>query len=138
MNRRVIIRILVMAAELLFLGWWLHDDQEGRPLVCEQLSPGAKHARQCRPAELKRAREAYRWIVDNVAPALPFASMAGVVSFIEDTGRRKHSTFYRLLNRNDIEGACDEMLSYINNRGEVDPVRVKRRGHERAMCLTKG
>lgn len=138
MKRKTVIAILAVIAAALFLAVWLHDDPEGRPLVCEQISPGVKHAKQCTPRELSRARAAYRWIVENVEPNLSPVVMAGVTSFIEDTGRRKRSTFYRRLSRHDIEGACEEMLAYVNRRGEVDPVRVKRRGHERAMCLTKG
>lgn len=137
MMRRVIIILIAIAAASVFVGWWLHDDPEGKPLVCEQLSPGVTHAKQCTPEELIRAREAFRWIIEN-APPLPSVVLAGVASFIEDTGRRKRTKFFQLLSRHDIEGACEQMLAHINLRGQTDPVRVKRRGHERAMCLTKG
>lgn len=137
MKIRHIIFAVLVAAVFVLISWWLHDDPEGRPLVCEQISPGAKYAKQCTPHELTRARSAYRWIVENAPPLSPVA-LAGVASFIEDTGRRKRSTFYDRLSRNDIDGACDEMLAYTRRRGDTDPVRVKRRTNERAMCLTKG
>ena len=136
--KRITISLPPLALAIMGAAWLLHDDPASRPLVCEQLSPGVKHARQCTPAELTRARAAFRWIVESVEPALPPVVMAGVASFIADTGRRKRSTFYRRLNRNDIEGACDEMLAYTSRRGEPDPERAARRGHERALCLTKG
>lgn len=136
MRRLAIIAILLISCTA-FLVWWLHDDPDGKPLVCEQLSPGVKHAKQCTPSELNRAREAFRWIIEN-APPLPSVVLAGVASFIEDTGRRKRTKFFQLLSRHDIDGACEQMLAHINRRGQPDPIRVKRRGHERAMCLTKG
>lgn len=137
MTRRAIIILLSIAAASVFIAWLMHDEPEGKPLVCEQLSPGVKYSKQCTPSELKRAREAFRWIVDN-APSLNPVVLAGVASFIEDTGRRKRTTFFQLLSRHDIEGACEQMMAHVNRRGETDLVRVKRRGHERAMCLTKG
>lgn len=137
MKIRHIIWALAISSSLALIGWWLYEDPEGRPLVCEQISPGSKYSKQCTPQELTRARAAYRWIVENAPPLSPVA-LAGVASFIEDTGRRKRSTFYERLSRNDIDGACDEMLAYTRRRGDTDPVRVKRRTHERAMCLTKG
>ena len=135
--KRIALFVLAFIAAVISLGVWLHDDPEGKPLVCEQLSPGVKYAKQCTPVELNRARAAFRWIVENAPPLTPVV-LAGVASFIEDTGRRKRTTFFQLLSRHDIEGACEQMLAHINRRGQTDPVRVKRRGHERAMCLTKG
>lgn len=135
--KRIVVFVAGLIVSTIFLGLWLHDDPEGMPLVCEQLSPGVKYAKQCTPAELNRAREAFRWIIEN-APPLTTVVLAGVASFIEDTGRRKRTTFFQLLSRHDIEGACEQMMAHVNRRGETDTVRVKRRGHERAMCLTKG
>lgn len=136
------IRTLLLCAAVTVIAciayWVWPEDESGKPLVCSQLSPGVKHARHCTPAELDRVRAAHRWVAQNVAPALSPVVMAGVSSFIEDTGRRTKSVFYRRLNRNDIDGACEAMLTYVNRRGEIDPERVKRREHERAMCLTKG
>lgn len=139
MNSRVILYALAVFAALLFLGWWLHDDPGGpHPLVCEQIAPGVKHAKTCSPAELTRIRNAYAWIVENIEPPMSLATMAGVASFIEDTGRRKRSTFYRRISRGDIYGACEQMMAHINHRGEPDPKRIERRTHERALCLSKG
>lgn len=135
--RTLLLCAAIVAAVFAAFRFW-PESEEGRPLVCSQLSPGVKHARHCTPVELERLRAAHRWVAQNVAPSLPPVVMAGVSSFIEDTGRRTKSTFYRRLNRNDIEGACEAMLTYIHRRGEIDPERVKRREYERAMCLTKG
>lgn len=135
--RTLLLCAAIIGVALLAYRLW-PDDNSGRPLVCSQLSPGVKHSRHCTPAELDRVRAAHRWVAQNVASALPPVVMAGVSSFIEDTGRRTRSTFYRRLNRNDIDGACEAMLIYVHRRGEIDPERVKRREHERAMCLTKG
>lgn len=120
------------------LAWWLHDDSEGEPLVCEQVTPGAKYAKSCTANELQRVRNAARWVVENVGPSLPIDAMAGVSSFIEDTGRRKRTMFYQRISVSDIDGACEAMLKHVHRRGEIDPERVKRREYERAMCLTKG
>lgn len=139
MKNRILLSALGIVAALLFLGWWLHDDPGGaQPLVCEQIAPGVRHAKACSLAELTRIRNAYAWIVENIAPPLSIATMAGVASFIEDTGRRKRSTFYRLINRGDIYGACEQMMAHIDHRGQPDPERIKRRGHERALCLSRG
>lgn len=137
MKNRILLIALALAAGLLFIGWWLHEDPESRPLVCEQISPGVKHARQCTAKELTRVRSAYRWVVDN-APHISPAPMAGVVSFVVDTGKRKRSIFFARLSRGDIDGACEQMLAYVNRHGEPDQVRIARRQHERALCLTKG
>ncbi|MGU3629830.1 lysozyme [Comamonas sp. C24C] len=135
--RTLLVGAAIVAAALVVYRLW-PEDTTGRPLVCAQLSPGVKHAKHCTPAELDRVRAAHRWVAQNVAPALSPVVMAGVSSFVEDTGRRTKSTFYRRLNRNDIDGACEAMLTYVHRRGEIDPERVKRREYERAMCLTKG
>lgn len=137
MKIRFILIFLVVASACLLVGKWLHDDEDARPLVCEQLSPGVKHAKQCSPAELNRARDAYRWIVENAPPLHPVV-LAGITSFVEDTGRRKRTIFFERLSRHDIDGACEQMMAHVSRRGEADPVRVKRRTYERAMCLTKG
>ena len=137
MKNRILIAALAVVAALLFIGWWLHDDPNEEPLVCEQISPGVKHARECTAKQLSRARDAYRWVLQN-SPQMPPTQMAGIVSFIEDTGRSKRTIFYRRLSRGDIDGACEQMLAHINRRGEPDPVRIERRKHERALCLSKG
>lgn len=120
------------------LALWLHNDPGGAPLVCEQVTPGAKYAKSCTANELQRVRSAARWVVENVGPSLPTDAMAGVSSFIEDTGRRKRTVFYQRMSVSDIEEACEAMLKHVRRRGEIDPERVKRREYERAMCLTKG
>lgn len=137
MKNRILLAALAIAVGLLFIGWWLHDDPHGRPLVCEQISPGVKHARQCTAKELSRARNSYRWVLEN-SPHLPPGPMAGISSFIEDTGRRKKTTFMARLSRGDVDGACEQMMAHINRHGEPDPKRIERRTHERALCLTKG
>lgn len=137
MKNRILLTALAVVAGILFLGWWLHEDSEGRPLVCEQISPGVKHARQCTAKELSRARKAYRWVLENSMHLSP-APMAGIVSFIDDTGRRKKTTFMARLSRGDVDGACEQMMAHIERHGEPDPERIKRREYERALCLTKG
>ena len=127
-----------LAAVVTVGGFWLYAEPGGKPLVCEQISPGVKHAKRCSPEELKRLRAAYLWVSESVEPTLSGPTMAAVASFIEDTGRRKRTTFYRILNRGDIPGACEQILAYVDRRGEPDPERVKRREHERALCLSKG
>lgn len=120
------------------LAWWMHDDPEGVPLVCEQITPGVEYAKQCSSNELQRVKNAARWVTENVSPSLPVETMAAVSSFIEDTGRRKRTVFYQRISLNDIDGACEAMLSHVRRHGEIDPERVKRRVNERAMCLKKG
>lgn len=137
MKKRILLIALAVVAALLFIGWWLHEDPESRPLVCEQISPGVKHARQCTAKELTRVRSAYRWVVDN-APHISPEPMAGIVSFVVDTGKLKRSTFFARLSRGDIDGACEQMLAYVNRHGEFDPIRAKRRENQRALCLSKG
>lgn len=137
MKNRILLTMLAVLAGILFLGWWMHEDPEGRPLVCEQISPGVKHARQCTAKELSRARKAYRWVLENSMHLSP-APMAGVVSFIEDTGRRKTTTFMTRLSRGDVDGACEQMMAHIERHGEPYPKRIERRTHERALCLSKG
>lgn len=118
--------------------WYAHDAKESAPLVCEQITPGVEYAKKCSANELQRVRNAAHWVVENVSPSLPVATMAAVSSFIEDTGRRKRTVFYQRMSLNDIDGACEAMMKHVHRRGEIDPVRAKRREHERAMCLTKG
>lgn len=137
MKNRMLLVSLSIVVLLLFIGWWLRDDPKGNPLVCEQVSPGVKHAKECTAKELTRVRAAYRWSVEN-SPQLAPSVMAGIASFIEDTGRRKNSTFYQRLSRGDVDGACEQMMAYVNRRGEFDPDRAKRRENERALCLSKG
>lgn len=128
---------LALVAGIAFVLWLAHDDPDGKPLVCEQLSPGVEYAKRCNPAELNRVRDSHHWVIEH-APALSTVALAGVSSFIEDTGRRKRTRFYSMLRRGDIVGACEQMLAHVNRRGEPDPERVKRREYERAMCLSKG
>lgn len=130
--------ILVAVCGAALLAWWLHDEPDGVPLVCEQVTPGAKYAKPCSSNELQRVKNAARWVVENVGPSLSIDAMAGVSSFIEDTGRRKRTVFYQRMSVSDIDGACEAMLKHVHRRGEIDPERIKRREHERAMCLTKG
>ena len=138
MKNRILLMALAIVGALLFLGWWLHDDPGPQPLVCEQIAPGVKHAKPCDPQELQRIRNAYRWVAENVDPPLSIAGMAAVASFIEDTGRHKRTHFYKQLARGDIAGACNRMMAHVNHRGKPDPERIVRRGHERALCLSKG
>lgn len=138
MKNRILLSALAVVAALLFLGWWLHDDSGPRPLVCEQISPGVRHAKPCSPGELKRIRNAYQWVIDNTDAPLSSVAMAGIASFIEGSGRRKRSDFYRRLRRGDIYGACEQMMAHVNHRGKPDPGRIERRKHERALCLSKG
>lgn len=138
MKNRILLIVLSLAAALLFVGWWLHDDQGPQPLVCEQIAPGVKYAKPCDAQELQRIRNAYRWVAENVEPPLSIAGMAAVASFIEDTGRHKRTNFYKQLARGDVTGACERMMAHVNHLGKPDPERIVRRGHERALCLTKG
>lgn len=130
--------ILVASCFAGLLAWWLCDEPDGVPLVCEQVTPGAKYAKPCTANELQRVKNAAHWVAENISPSLPVETMAGVSSFIEDTGRRKRTVFYQRMSVSDIDGACEAMLKHVHRRGEIDPERVKRREYERAMCLTKG
>ena len=136
-SKRFFAACIAMVACIAFALSSMHDEPEGRPLVCEQLSPGVKHAKPCSPAQLNRVRDSHIWVIEH-APALSTVSLAGIASFIEDTGRRKRSKFYDLLRKGDVAGACDQMMAYSTRHGEPDPERIVRRGHERALCLTKG
>lgn len=138
MTNRVLYFLISIIFGLIALAWYMPGDDRGLPIVCSQISPDIKYEKQCTSNTLDRVRESYRWVAVNVYPVLSPTAMAGVASFIEDTGRCKNSEFFRRLSRNDIEGACDKMLSYVHHRGEVDYTRVKRREKERAMCLSKG
>lgn len=129
---------IVIACCSCLLAWWWHDEPNGAPLVCEQVTPGATHAKPCTANELQRVKNAARWVAENISPSLSVETMAGVSSFIEDTGRRKRTVFYQRMSVSDIDGACEAMLKHVHRRGEIDPERVKRRENERAMCLTKG
>ena len=138
MKNRILMISLAVVAGLLFIGWWLHDSPGPQPLVCDQIAPGVKYAKPCDPQELQRIRNAYQWVAENIEPTLSIPSMAAVASFIEDTGRHKRTHFYKQLNRGDISGACERMLAHVNRRGKPDPERIVRRGHERALCLSRG
>lgn len=135
--KKIVACILCAAASVAFLAWWLASDDESRPLVCEQISPGVKHARECSPAQMRRVRDAHLWVVDNFPATLSRTAIAGVASFIEDSGRRTRTDFYKRMRLHDVDGGCEAMLSHVTRRGEVDPDRVKRRKQEREMCLSK-
>lgn len=135
--KKITVSALCAAAMVAFLAWWLASDDDPRPLVCSQLSPGVKHVRECSPAQLKRVRDAHVWVVDNFPATLSRTAIAGIASFVEDSGRRTWTDFYKRMRLSDVDGGCEAMLSHVTRRGEIDPERVKRRKQEREMCLSK-
>lgn len=129
----VITAIFVGAVSLFFFT----GNTKDIPLVCSQISPSIKYARECTAEELKRIRTAHAWIVESFPPTLSRTSSAGIASFVADTGRRKGTEFYRRMSVHDVESACYSMMAHVNYRGELDESREKRRKRERDMCLSK-
>lgn len=109
-----------------------------QPVVCQQIAQGIRFARECRPEELLRVRRAYMRIARDVQVPVSPAAMAGLASFLVDGGRLKNTILLRLLNRGDIEGACDDLLRGTRTHGEHDERKAQRRRLERELCMTKG
>lgn len=109
-----------------------------QPVVCRQIAPAVRHARECRPEELLRVRRAYMRIARDVQVPMSPASMAGLASFLVDGGRLKNTILLARLNRGDIDGACDDLLRWTRTHGEHDERKAQRRRLERDLCMTKG
>ncbi len=127
------------------LGYWAGasrdaPDPRNLPVVCEQNTPGVKHARMCTHNETARVRKALREVVLLIPAPLTMNQRAAFASFMLDTdkGHFSRSVLLQKFNRGDVPGACDEMLHWDKLNGIVDHHKTRRRQLERDLCMTKG
>ena len=144
MTRRGIFTVLLAA--LLGFGSGLlvarkvdRPDPRGRPVICNQVTPGVLYARACTDAEVRRLKKAIQEAVVQVPLELTMTQQAWLGSFMLDTdvGAFRRSILLRLLAKGDMQSACDELPKWDKLRGIPDPHKAARRQLERKLCLIK-
>ncbi len=108
------------------------------PLVCEQLNPRVKYARQCDAQDLTRIRKAHAKVALEVNPVLAEPTAAALASFVADQGRLKRTIVLDRLNSGDINAACEDLARWNKTKGRIDEDKTIRRERERDLCLTRG
>lgn len=100
---------------------------------------------ECQFLNEKEAEKSIAWVQKNIKYPLTDAQMVGIASFCPyniGVGKCYNSTFFKMINAGNLEGACDQIPRWVYDGGKDCNIRsnncygqVQRRQQERELCL---